>query len=279
MLDRSVDNYAVVGNPIAQSKSPLIHSAFAEATSQSLSYERIEAPLGQFAQTVDAFRKAGGRGINITAPFKLDAFAYATERSERAQQAGAANALKFEGDRVITENFDGIGLVRDLVHNLACPINGKRVLIVGAGGATRGALAPLLGESPAKLVVANRTVQTALDVIAPYAAFSGVSACGLNDLGAESFDVVLNASSAGLNGQQTAISANVFAANSFAYDLTYGKGLTSFLQLAKAAGVTRLADGVGMLAEQAAEAFLWWRGVRPDTRAVIERLTVPLVVR
>ncbi|TAG05480.1 MAG: shikimate dehydrogenase [Betaproteobacteria bacterium] len=279
MLDRSVDNYAVVGNPIAQSKSPLIHSAFAEATSQSLSYERIEAPLGQFAQTVDAFRKAGGRGINITAPFKLDAFAYATERSERAQQAGAANALKFEGDRVIAENFDGIGLVRDLVHNLACPINGKRVLIVGAGGATRGALAPLLGESPAKLVVANRTVQTALDVIAPYAAFSGVSACGLNDLGAESFDVVLNASSAGLNGQQTAISANVFAANSFAYDLTYGKGLTSFLQLAKAAGVTRLADGVGMLAEQAAEAFLWWRGVRPDTRAVIERLTVPLVVR
>ncbi|TAG48183.1 MAG: shikimate dehydrogenase [Betaproteobacteria bacterium] len=274
-----VDNYAVVGNPIAQSKSPLIHTAFAAATSQPLSYERIEAPLGEFAATVDAFREAGGRGINITAPFKLDAFAYATERSERAQQAGAANALKFEGDRVIAENFDGIGLVRDLVHNLACPINGKRVLIVGAGGATRGALAPLLGESPARLVVANRTVQTALDVIAPYAAFSGVFACGLNDLGTESFDVVLNASSAGLNGQQTAISANVFAANSFAYDLTYGKGLTSFLQLAKAAGVTRLADGVGMLAEQAAEAFLWWRGVRPDTRAVIERLTVRLVVR
>jgi shikimate dehydrogenase len=270
-----MDRYAVVGNPIAQSKSPLIHSAFAEATSQWLSYERIESPLGQFAATVDAFRRAGGSGINVTAPFKLDAFAYATERSERAEQAGAVNAMKFDGERIIAENFDGIGLVRDLVVNLNCPLRGKRVLILGAGGATRGALAPMMAQRPATIVVANRTLQTARDVVAPYASTS-VVACALDELGVEQFDVVLNATSASLTTQLPAVSERVFAANAFAYELAYGKGLTPFLQLAQRAGVTRLADGVGMLAEQAAEAFLWWRGVRPDTAAVIERLTVPL---
>ncbi|MDB5850056.1 MAG: shikimate dehydrogenase, partial [Rhodoferax sp.] len=152
------DRYAVIGNPIAQSKSPLIHGMYAEVTGQDIEYGKIEGSLGGFADAVDAFRAAGGRGMNITAPFKLDAFAYATERSERAELAGAVNAMKFDGNRVMAENFDGLGLVRDVVHNLGCAMAGKRVLLLGAGGATRGALLPFLAEQPALLFIANRTV-------------------------------------------------------------------------------------------------------------------------
>jgi shikimate dehydrogenase len=279
------DRYAVIGNPIAQSKSPIIHGMFAQATGQQMEYGRIEAPLGGFAATVDAFRaqvsQGEARGINITAPFKLDAFAYATERSERAQLVGAANALKFEhtaqGVKVMADNFDGIGLVRDVVHNLGCALAGKRVLVLGAGGATRGALLPLLAEQPALLVVANRSLDKAHELAALVAGHGKVLGCGYADLSGQSFDVVFNATSSSLQAALPPVPASVFAAGSLAYDLTYGKGLTPFLLLARSAGAAQCVDGVGMLVEQAAEAFAWWRGVRPATKAVIAHITVPLV--
>ena len=275
------DRYAVIGNPIVQSKSPLIHSSFAQVTGQDIDYGKLLGPLGEFAATVDAFRASGGRGMNVTAPFKLDAFAYATDLAPSAKMAGAVNAMKFEGGKVYAENFDGVGLVRDLVHNLACPLQGRRLLILGAGGATRGALLPLLAEQPAELVIVNRTVAKAheLAALAQQHQMGQVPVQGLGyaDLQEQSFDVVLNASSSSLTAELPPLSASVFGPGCLAYDLTYGKGLTPFLQLAQQAGVTQLADGVGMLAEQAAEAFAWWRGVRPDTAAVIAKLTVPLV--
>lgn len=271
------DKYAVIGNPISHSKSPLIHGMFALATGQDMGYEAIEGPLGQFAATVDAFRAAGGRGLNITAPFKLDAFAYATELSERARLAGAVNAMKFESDRVFAENFDGVGLVRDVVHNLGCPLKAKRVLLLGAGGAARGALLPFLAEQPALLVITNRTAEKARALAAEMAGQGPVCAEGYAELAGQSFDLVFNATSASLRAELPPVPASVFAPGALAYELAYGKGLTPFLRLAQNAGVQQLADGVGMLAEQAAEAFAWWRGVRPDTRAVIDRLTVPLV--
>jgi len=275
------DRYAVIGNPIEQSKSPLIHMAFAQVCGQAIDYTKLLAPLGGFASAVDAFRAAGGRGMNVTAPFKLDAFAYATDLAPSAQMAGAVNAMKFEGDKVYAENFDGVGLVRDVVHNLSCQIQGRRILILGAGGATRGALMPIMDQQPAELVIVNRTVAKAEELaalaLAHGAGSSPVGGVGYADLGKQTFDLVFNATSASLTTELPPLSASVFAPGCLAYDLTYGKGLTPFLQLAKQAGVTHLADGVGMLAEQAAEAFAWWRGVRPDTRAVIERLTVPLV--
>jgi shikimate dehydrogenase len=269
------DLYAVIGNPIQQSKSPLIHTAFAKATQQDLEYTKIEGHA--FATDVDAFRARGGRGMNITAPFKLDAFAYATDRSERAQLAGAANALKFEGERVMAENFDGVGLVRDVTHNLRCPLRDKRVLVLGAGGATRGALLPFLAELPAELVIANRSLNKAQALVTIGAGKGKVRACAYAELENQTFDVVFNATSASLKAELPPVPASVFTGCVLAYELAYGKGLTPFLRLAQNAGVKQLADGVGMLAEQAAEAFEWWRGVRPDTRAVIDTLTVPLL--
>lgn len=273
------DRYAVIGNPIHQSKSPLIHGMFAQAAGQDIEYIAIEGPLDGFAGAVDAFRAAGGRGLNITAPFKLDAFAYATERSERAELAGAANAMKFDGDRVLAENFDGVGLVRDVVHNLNCPLKAKRVLLLGAGGAARGALLPLLAQAPAEVVIANRSLDKAqaLARIATASGAGNVRGCTYQDLSGQAFDVVFNATSASLQTELPPVPASVFAPGCLAYELAYGKGLTPFLRLAQNAGVRQLADGVGMLAEQAAEAFEWWRGVRPDTRAVIGKLTVALV--
>jgi shikimate dehydrogenase len=271
------DRYAVIGNPIQQSKSPLIHGMFAQATGQDMEYTLLEGPLGGFAQAVDAFRAAGGKGLNITTPFKLDAFAYATECSEAAQLAGAANALKFDGARVLADNFDGVGLVRDVTHNLGTPLKGKRILLLGAGGAARGALMPFLAHSPLELVIANRHLDKA-QVLADIGSAKGpVRGCTYGDLEGQSFDVVFNATSASLRAELPPVPASVFATGALAYELAYGKGLTPFLRLAHNAGVRHLADGVGMLAEQAAEAFVWWRGVRPDTRAVIDKLTVPLV--
>jgi len=271
------DLYAVIGNPISQSKSPFIHTAFAKTTQQDLIYEKLEGPLGGFDAAVDAFRKAGGKGLNVTTPFKLDAFAYATELSQGAQLAGAVNAMKFEGDHVLAENFDGVGLVRDVVHNLGYPVRGKRVLMLGAGGATRGALLPFLAENPALLVVANRTVEKAQELAGIGASHGDVRGCSYEELSGQVFDIVFNATSASLRFELPPVPASVFDRDALAYELAYGKGLTPFLKLAKSADVTRLADGVGMLAEQAAEAFAWWRGVRPDTSDVINELTVPLV--
>ena len=272
------DLYAVIGNPIAQSKSPLIHGMFAEATKQDLEYTRIEG--NNFAADVDAFRARGGRGLNITAPFKIDAFNYATEHSDRAKLAGAANCMKFDGARVMAENFDGVGLVRDVVHNLKTPLAGQRVLVMGAGGATRGALLPFLAEKPALLVIANRDIDKARElarIASRNAPLQKTLASSYDDLGGQQFDVVFNATSASLSGQCPPAPETVFKHCVLAYEMVYGKGLTPFLKLAQKGGAVQMADGVGMLAEQAAEAFDWWRGVRPETAAVIKAITVPLV--
>ncbi|MBR8159942.1 shikimate dehydrogenase [Burkholderia vietnamiensis] len=274
------DQYAVIGNPIGHTKSPLIHGLFAEESHQDISYTAIEGPLepdDAFAATVRSFFAAGGKGMNVTAPFKLKAFAMADERSERAALAGAANTLSFRDGRIIAENFDGVGLVRDIEVNLNLTMAGKRVLVLGAGGAVRGALLPFIAARPAELVVANRDVAKVEALIARVATGDSLVACGYDDLAAMGrFDLVVNATSASLTGELPPVPPSVFDPSGAAYELVYGKRLTPFLRLARHAGVQGIADGVGMLVEQAAEAFAWWRGVRPQTRAVIDRLTVPL---
>ncbi|MGU3781170.1 shikimate dehydrogenase [Burkholderia metallica] len=273
------DQYAVIGNPIGHTKSPLIHGLFAQATGQDIRYTAIEGPVepdGAFADVVRAFAASGGKGINITAPFKLDAFAMANERSERAELAGAANALKFEGGRILADNFDGIGLVRDIEVNLRLPMAGKRVLLLGAGGAARGALLPFLDAAPAEMVIANRDVDKARALAAQVAGRGPLVASSYANLARMGrFDLVVNATSASLTGDLPPVPPSVFSPDGTAYELAYGKRLTPFLRLAKNAGVHGIADGVGMLVEQAAEAFAWWRGVRPETSAVIDRLAVP----
>ncbi|MEY4140233.1 MAG: hypothetical protein RLZZ371_2415 [Pseudomonadota bacterium] len=271
------DQYAVIGNPITQSKSPLIHATFAELTGQDMVYDKIEAALGGFSAAVDAFRAAGGLGLNITSPFKLDAAAYATQSSERVKLSGAANAMKFDGEQVLAENFDGIGLVRDVTHNLNFALKGKRVLMLGAGGAARGALLPFLEQEPLDLVIANRTLQKAMDLASIGAQQGRVHSSSYAELAGQTFDVVFNATSASLRGELPPVPVTIFSNCTLAYELAYGKGLTPFLKLAHNSGVPQIADGVGMLAEQAAEAFAWWRGVRPDTQKMIKHLTVPLV--
>lgn len=272
------DRYAVIGNPIGFSKSPLIHGTFAKMTGQDLVYEAIEGPLNGFSERVDQFRTEGAKGLNITAPFKLVAFAYANELSESAKRAGAANCLKFDGDRIIAENFDGIGLVRDITVNLGVKMAGRRVLMLGAGGAARGALLPFLRQQPSELVLVNRTLSKAVALAEEFAGCGPLIVSGYGELAdlAEGYDVVVNATSASLRGEMPPLPGNVFRGAELAYELAYGKGLTPFLQSARAEGVAKLADGVGMLVEQAAEAFLWWRGVRPSTAQVIAELTVPL---
>jgi shikimate dehydrogenase len=271
------DRYAVIGNPISHTKSPMIHYTFARATDQDIEYIAIEGPLDGFEQAVNDFRATGGRGMNVTAPFKLQAFEMATDRLERAQLAGAANALKFEGDRILADNFDGVGLVNDIQRNLGFALKGRRVLLMGAGGAARGALLPFLEQKPSELVVANRTVEKALGLARQFFTRGNVRGCGYPELAHERFDIVVNATSASLKGELPPLPPYVFGDDCLAYELVYGKGLTPFLRLAQNAGAKSLADGVGMLVEQAAEAFSWWRGVRPETRSLIAKMTVPLV--
>lgn len=274
------DKYAVFGNPIDFSKSPFIHMSFANDTKQDIEYTKVLAPLGKFKEAVDQFRAEGGKGINITAPFKLDAFQYATKRSLVAELVGAANALTFKGNEIIAENFDGVGLVRDVVHNLGRPLRAKKVLLLGAGGAARGALLAFLAEAPELLVIANRTHAKAEELVEIASKHKSdgtqVQATPFSELNGMKFDVVFNATSASLSHELPPVPTTVFGDDALAYELAYAKGMTPFLRLAQNAGVRHLADGVGMLAEQAAEAFSWWRGVRPDTRAVIRELTVPL---
>ncbi|MEY4978924.1 MAG: Shikimate dehydrogenase [Pseudomonadota bacterium] len=273
------DRYAVIGHPISHTQSPQIHALFAAATGQDMAYTAIEGRLGAFADDVAAFRRTGGLGMNVTVPFKLDALACATECSDRAHLSGAANALKFEGDKILADNFDGVGLTRDVTHNLRFPLAGQRVLILGAGGATRGMVLPFLAQHPQCLVITDLTLDPA-QAVANEVAAHGVTDCSVTactyDTLAGQFDRVFNATSASLFGQLPPITANVFAPGCLAYELVYGKGLTPFLALAQQSGAGTLADGVGMLVEQAAEAFEWWRGVRPATAQVIQQLKVPL---
>lgn len=271
------DHYAVVGNPVAHSKSPLIHAAFARQTGQDIQYGRLLAPLDGFRDTVTAFRARGGRGVNVTVPFKLEAFAMATAPTARARLAQACNCLRFNGDVVLGDNTDGNGIVTDIEGNLGFALAGRRVLVMGAGGAVQGVLGPLLDRAPAELVVANRTVEKARHLAQHFLtepAYHGaaLTACGYAAIRDGRFDLVINGTSASLNDALPELPGGVFGAQSLAYDMMYGKGETPFLRLARAQGATRLADGWGMLVEQAAESFLVWRGVRPDTAVVIATL-------
>ena len=271
------DRYAVLGNPIGHSKSPFIHSSFAALVGHDISYVAIEAPLDGFGGVAERFRAADGRGINITAPFKLEAFGMATQAGTGAQLAGAANTLKFEGDQILAENFDGVALIHDIEANLAVPIAGRRVLLMGAGGAARGVMLPLLERHPSRLVVVNRTLSKLERFTSQFSRFGQFTTSGYADLDGMAFDIVINATSTSIQHERLPIGGGIFAGGSLAYDLGYGQGLSWFLGLARSAGAGCVVDGVGMLVEQAAEAFAWWRGVRPETATVIDALRVPLV--
>ncbi len=265
------DRYVVIGNPIAHSKSPQIHARFAQQTGEDIAYERLLAPVDGFDAAVREFIAAGGRGANVTVPFKLDAFALADERSARADAAGAVNTLKFDGGRIIGDNTDGVGLVRDIVANAGVPVAGKRVLLLGAGGAARGVVLPLLAESPAELTIANRTVAKADELLAQFG-HPALRASRFEHLSG-AFDIVINATSASLSAElpPVPVPASVFSSASFAYDMMYGAQPTVFMQLAAMHGAA-VRNGLGMLVEQAAESFFIWRGVRPDTAAVYQWL-------
>ena len=273
--------YAVIGNPVAHSKSPAIHAQFAAACAQAMHYTTLLAPLDGFRQTVLEFRDAGGRGANVTLPFKQEAFALADSLTPRAQAAGAVNALRFDGMQILGDNTDGVGLVRDIVHNAGIALSGKRVLLLGAGGAARGALLPLLAEEPAQLLIANRTpanaealLVQAREFLIALPAWPSLAACSfaaLADQQGGAFDVIINATSASLQHSLPPLPAQVVGRQTLAYDMMYGAQPTVFIQWAAGHGA-QVRDGLGMLVEQAAEAFLLWRGVRPDTAAVYAQL-------
>jgi shikimate dehydrogenase len=264
------DRYAVIGNPVAHSKSPQIHAEFARQTGQDLVYERLLAPTDAFIAAADAFRAGGGRGLNVTLPFKGEAFRYADRLSESARAAQAVNTLKFEGDAIVGDNTDGVGLVNDLVRNLGCAIAGARVLVLGAGGAARGVIGPLFERRPAQLVVANRTLGKAQLLVQSFR--GGVETGIYAALAGRQFDLIVNATSASLAGELPPLPRGVFARGALAYDMMYGRGETPFLAFARAEGAATLADGLGMLVEQAAESFFIWRGLRPDSAPVLRLL-------
>ena len=270
------DLYCVFGNPIGHSRSPAIHAAFAAATGQDLRYEARLAAVDGFREAVSEFVAAGGKGANVTVPFKEDAFALATRLSERAARAGAVNTLAFSGDEIFGDNTDGAGLVRDITVNLGCALAGKRILLLGAGGASRGVIAPLLAGQPAALSIANRSADKALALATAFADLAVVDAGSFAQMAGKSYDLVINATSASLSGERLPLPPGLFAAGSLAYDMMYGKGETPFLQQARQQGAARCADGLGMLVEQAAEAFFVWRGVRPATAQVLADLRAQL---
>lgn len=276
-----MDRYAVVGNPVEHSRSPAIHAAFARQTGQSLWYGRLLCPLDAFESTLKAFvadrRDGVVRGCNVTVPFKFDAFRLASKHSERARLAQAANTLRFDDDGWTADNTDGVGLVRDIEHNAGVPIAGRRVLLIGAGGAAAGALGPLLAARPAELVVANRTLDKARALVASHAAVAGttrLAAASNEDCGA-AYDIVVNATATSLQGEAAPVPAAVLRAGALALDMMYGPAAQGFLGWAAAHGATGR-DGLGMLVEQAAEAFHLWRGVRPDTAPVLATLRAEL---
>lgn len=271
-----MDHYAVMGNPIEHSKSPAIHKMFAEQTGQTLVYEKMCVPVEGFIEALAEFQGQGGKGLNITVPFKEQAWQWVEQKSERATFAGAVNTLKFTEQGCYGENTDGVGLVTDLVKNHGVTLKGKKLLVLGAGGAVRGVLGPLMEQAPAQLVIANRTVVKAEKLAALFAPFGSITACGFDDLGSEPFDWVINGTSASLNNEVPPIPAAILGAQSGCYDMMYGNQLTPFNQWAKNNGAQRVIDGLGMLVEQAAESFYLWREVRPKTGPVMDALRAAL---
>jgi shikimate dehydrogenase len=267
------DRYAVIGNPIEHSKSPLIHQAFAAQTGEELEYGRILGEPGRFDRNVADFLASGGKGLNITVPFKEDAWRRADERSARAETAGAVNTLILLPDRRLRgDNTDGVGLVRDLTANHGCDLAGAKILLLGAGGASRGVLRPLLEAGPKRLVIANRTASKAEKLATDCADLGKISGCGLEQLAGESFDLIINGTAAGLADEVPAIPDDILRPNGWTYDMMYGDKPTAFMRWGLEHGASHALGGLGMLVEQAAESFFLWRGVRPDAAPVIAML-------
>lgn len=266
------DYYAVIGNPVGHSKSPWIHAEFARQTGQDMRYEAILAPMDAFAATVEIFRRRGGKGLNVTVPFKLEACHISSRLTDRADAAQAVNTLLFSADGISGDNTDGAGLIRDIMTNLEFPLKAKHILLMGAGGAARGVVLPLLENEPRVLVIANRTKQKAHELQQQFSRYGNIISGDYEDIRGEKFDLVINATSASLYGKLPSLPPRLFAVGSMAYDIMYGVRHTPFLQFAVQQGAAHLADGLGMLVEQAAESFFLWRGVRPKTEPVIEKL-------
>jgi shikimate dehydrogenase len=269
------DRYAVIGNPVAHSKSPMLQAAFARQCGQEIEYGKIAAPLDGFADAVRRFQREGGKGLNITIPFKLQAFALADEVTPRAKSAGAVNTFSFREDgAILGDNTDGVGLVRDIQRNQNYPIRDKRILLLGAGGAVRGALSPLLAENPAGIFIANRAPQKAALLAEEFAPLSGgirIAGGGFSKARG-GFDLIVNGTASSIAGETPPIPEEAWQGVALACDLFYRKDATAFLSAAQAAGVKQTADGLGMLVEQGAECFFLWRGVHPDTAPVIAAL-------
>jgi shikimate dehydrogenase len=269
----AIDRYAVMGNPIAHSKSPQIHAEFARQTHQSLLYTAELVALGELPQAVAEFQSRNGKGLNITVPFKQDAFQLATELSARAQRAGAVNTLVLRGtNNYYGDTTDGVGLVNDLTRNHHVMLKQKNILLLGAGGAVRGVIEPLLQQLPARLVIANRTADKAVQLAADFADLGKIEGCGFADLPGEKFDVVINGTSASLQGDLPPLPDDLLAKHAVLYDMMYAAEPTPFMQWGAKHGAVLCLDGLGMLVEQAAESFYIWRGVRPQTTPVISVL-------
>jgi shikimate dehydrogenase len=271
-----MDRYAVIGHPVSHSLSPRIHAAFALQTLASLTYEAIDAAPGAFRACIERFFFASGAlGANVTLPFKVEAFELAHEASERARAAGAANFLARDGERIRADNTDGAGLVRDLSANLGVKLAGARVLMVGAGGAARGVVAPLLDAGVVQLTIANRTAARAEELARRFERMGDVRACALQSIPESRYDLVVNATSTSTHGEALALPRDVLGPGMLAYDMAYGGSARAFVERARQAGA-RASDGLGMLVEQAAESFELWRGVRPDSRPVLAELRAQL---
>lgn len=270
----SLDRYAVFGQPINHSKSPRIHQLFAEQTGQALRYTAREVSAEQFTATAEAFFAQGGKGLNCTVPLKELAWAWASHKTERAQLSKAVNTLAVQTDgSVLGDNTDGCGLVTDLLVNHGIALTGARILLLGAGGASRGILAPILEQSPASVLIANRTVNKAAVLATEFVHKGSISGCGFADLiDCAPFDVILNATSASLSGQLPPLPVGLLAKHGVCYDLAYGNEPTAFVRWGRQQQALKSLDGLGMLVEQAAEAFFIWRGVRPETQSVIALL-------
>lgn len=264
------DQYAVFGDPISHSKSPKIHQLFAEQTQQLLQYTAQLVPAEQFTNATDTFFAQGGKGLNCTIPLKELAWAYAQHKTRRAQLSGAVNTLALQDDgSVLGENTDGVGLITDLINNHSISLQNRRILILGAGGASRGIIEPILSQAPQQLLIANRTVDKAVELAKIFSVVGEVASCGYADLRGEQFDVIINATSTSLSGQLPPLPGNVLAKNGCCYDLAYSNQPTAFVYWGLAHGAQKSLDGLGMLVEQAAEAFCLWRKLRPATAAVI----------
>ncbi len=267
------DRYGVIGNPISHSKSPQIHTLFAQQTGQDISYEAIFSETDKFADTIKEFQNTGGKGMNVTVPFKQEAHELADTLSDRARLAGAVNTLSFNEDGTISgDNTDGAGMVEDIKTNLGVEFANKKVLILGAGGAVRGILLPVINESPANITIANRTVSKAVDLATTFANETSIHACGFDELEEQKFDIIINGTSAGLGGEMPLIPNSIIASNCCCYDMVYSNEPTTFVNWARKNGATIAADGLGMLVGQAAESFFIWRKIRPDTKPVMATL-------